>query len=50
MRDFDFQIMQLIQNKSEEEVEEIVIQLCNNYGLNYYQTKRYIDDLLAKLK
>ena len=50
MRDFDFQLMELIRGKSEGEVEEVVLQLCDVYGLNYYQCKKYIEDLISKMK
>ena len=50
MRDFDFQVMQMIQGKNEEEVEEIVLQLCKNYNINYYQCKRYVEELQNKIK
>ena len=50
MRDFDWQLIQILQGKSDEEVEKVVLQLCDTYGLNYYQARNYVDDLLDKLK
>ena len=50
MRDFDWQIIQLIQGKNEEQIEEIILQLCDVYGLNFYQAQRYVQDLLDKMK
>lgn len=50
MREFDWQLIELIRGKSEEQIEDIVLQLCDTYGLNYYQCRRYVDDLLNKMK
>ena len=50
MNEFDWQIIQLIQGKSEEEVEKIVLQLCDTYGLNFYQAQKYVEDLKNKMR
>lgn len=50
MQDFDWQIIQLIQGKNEEQIKDIVLQLCDTYGLNYYQAQKYVQDLLDKIK
>lgn len=50
LRDFEFQLMELIRGKSEEQIEELVLKLCDTYGLNYYQIRGYVDDLISKMK
>lgn len=50
LRDFEFQLMELIRGKSEEQIEEIILKVCDQYNLNYYQCKKYIEDLQNKMK